>query len=64
VNAVAPGYVETDMTAGLDIASITKLIPAGRLGNPGEVASLVGFLASDDAAYVTGQVIAVNGGIV
>jgi len=63
VNAVAPGFVETDMTAELPPARI-KTIPAGRLGAPEEVAAVVRFLASDAATYVTGQVVAVNGGIV
>jgi 3-oxoacyl-[acyl-carrier protein] reductase len=63
VNAVAPGFVETDMTAELPSDRI-KTIPAGRIGAPEEVAAVVRFLVSDAAAYITGQVIAVNGGIV
>ncbi len=63
VNAVAPGFIETDMTAGLDAAQLKKLIPLGRLGKAEEVAELVGFLASPQAAYITGEVIAINGGM-
>lgn len=63
VNAVAPGFIATDMTKELDEASLKKLIPAGRFGEPEEVASVVGFLASEDAAYVNGEVISVNGGL-
>lgn len=63
VNAVAPGFIETDMTKDLDHDELTKNIPAGRFGKPEEVAALVGFLASPDAAYITGQVISINGGL-
>lgn len=63
VNAVAPGYIATDMTADLDTAELKKSIPAGRLGTPEEVAHLVSFLCSDKAAYITGQVISVAGGL-
>lgn len=63
VNAVAPGFIATDMTKELDEASLKKLIPAGRFGEPEEVAAVVGFLASEDAAYVNGEVISVNGGL-
>lgn len=67
VNAVAPGLIETDMTAGLaeamGPAGIKQTIPMNRLGRPEEVARVVRFLCSDDAAYVTGQVIGVNGGM-
>lgn len=63
VNAVAPGFVETDMTKGLDEDSLKKMIPVGRFGKPDEVAAIVAFLASDSAAYITGEVISVNGGI-
>jgi 3-oxoacyl-[acyl-carrier protein] reductase len=66
VNAVAPGYVETDMTAGLPGAAKTKmmeLIPLARLGTAEDVANAVAFLASDEASYVTGEVLRVNGGM-
>lgn len=63
VNAVAPGYIATDMTQDLDEATLKKMIPAGRFGTPEEVASLVGFLASEQAGYITGDVISINGGL-
>lgn len=63
VNAVAPGLIETDMIAGLP-EEVVKHIPMRRLGRPEEVASLVAFLVSDAAAYITGQVIGINGGLV
>ena len=63
VNAVAPGFIATDMTADLDEAELKKTIPAGRFGQPREVAALVSFLCSDDAAYITGQVITIAGGL-
>ena len=63
VNAVAPGFIATDMTADLDEAELKKTIPAGRFGQPEEVAALVSFLCSDDAAYITGQVINIAGGM-
>lgn len=66
VNAVAPGFIETDITAAMtDAAKAATLamIPAGRLGQAQEVARAVAFLASDDAAYITGQVLAIDGGM-
>ncbi|MGE0040188.1 MAG: 3-oxoacyl-[acyl-carrier-protein] reductase [Vicinamibacterales bacterium] len=66
VNVVAPGMIETDMTRAIGEAAHAeweKLIPLGRLGSPADVAAAVGFLASDEAAYITGQVLAVNGGM-
>ena len=65
-NAVTPGYIETAMTAGLseDVkAEFTKQIPLGRMGTPADIASAVAFLASDEASYITGQVLSVNGGM-
>jgi 3-oxoacyl-[acyl-carrier protein] reductase len=65
-NAVAPGYIETDMTAGLSDeakAEFAKQIPLGRLGAPADIAAAVGFLASEESAYITGQTLAVNGGM-
>lgn len=63
VNAVAPGFIQTDMTAELDEKELSKLIPMGRFGKVQEVAELVGFLASEKASYITGEVIHINGGI-
>lgn len=63
VNAVAPGFIETDMTEELDMASLKKTIPALRFGKPEEVAELVGFLASSVAGYITGEVVSINGGL-
>ncbi len=63
VNAVAPGFIKTDMTADLREDELKNLIPAGRFGNAEEVAAVVGFLASGEASYVTGEVISVNGGL-
>ena len=64
VNVVAPGFIATDMTAELDQDMIKKMVPLGRIGKPEEVASLVSFLASKEAAYITGQVVGINGGII
>ena len=63
VNCVAPGLIETDMTDQLPVEQMLPLIPAGRVGQPHEVAAVVRFLMSEEAAYVTRQVIAVNGGM-
>ena len=63
VNAVAPGFISTDMTVDLDEKELSKLIPLGRFGKPEEVANVVGFLASNEADYITGQCIQVNGGL-
>ncbi|MCF7354506.1 3-oxoacyl-ACP reductase FabG [Vibrio sp. CK2-1] len=66
VNTVAPGFIETDMTKALNddqrTATLSQ-VPAGRLGDPREIASAVAFLASDDAAYITGETLHVNGGM-
>ena len=63
VNAVAPGFIATDMTKDLDESALKATIPLQRFGQPEEVASLVGFLASDKSAYITGEVISINGGL-
>ena len=63
VNAVAPGFIKTDMTEGLDEAALKKLIPANRFGTPEEVADLVAFLVSPNAGYITGNVVSINGGM-
>lgn len=63
VNAVAPGFVRSDMTESLDEKELSKLVPLRRFGEPEEVAALVSFLASDKAAYITGQTISINGGL-
>jgi 3-oxoacyl-[acyl-carrier protein] reductase len=63
VNAVSPGFVETDMTKDLPKPEILKMIPLRRFGTCEEVAAVVAFLCSDDASYITGQVLNVNGGV-
>ena len=63
VNAVAPGFIATDMTSDLDQDDLIKMIPAHRFGQAEEVADLVAFLASSKAAYITGETININGGI-
>lgn len=64
VNCVAPGLIDTDMSEAIDRKEAIRMIPVRRLGRPDEVASLVAYLFSDDAAYITRQVISVNGGII
>lgn len=63
VNAVAPGFIKTDMTKDLPEKELKKLIPMNRFGNPEEVAEVVTFLASSKASYITGETISVNGGL-
>jgi len=63
VNAVAPGFIETDMTKDLPEDDLKKMIPVGRFGKPEEVAAVVKFLVSPEAAYITGEVININGGL-
>jgi len=63
VNVVAPGLIETDMIKEAPVEQIKQIIPMARLGKPEEVAKVIRFLCSDDASYITGQVIGINGGI-
>ncbi len=63
VNAVAPGFIETDMTKDLPQDELKQQVPVGRFGRPEEVAATVAFLVSEEAAYITGEVISVNGGL-
>jgi len=63
VNAVAPGFIATDMTEGLDEKELRSMIPVKRFGTPEEVANAVGFLASAEAGYITGEVLSINGGL-
>ena len=66
VNAVAPGYIQTDMVSDLNDKfkdELLKMIPLGRIGNPDEIAATVLFLSSENAGYITGETISVNGGL-
>ncbi len=63
VNCIAPGVIETDMIKGIPVDEIKKLIPMKRIGTSKEVASLASYLMSEEASYITGQVISVNGGL-
>lgn len=63
VNAIAPGFIESNMTKDLPQEELKKLVPMNRFGRPEEVAALVGFLCSDEAGYITGEVININGGL-
>ena len=64
VNCVAPGLIRTDMIHDAPVEEALKMVPMGRVGEPGEVAGVINFLMSDEAAYITRQVIGVNGGMV
>ena len=63
VNAVAPGFIESDMTKDLDVETLKQQVPCKRFGKPEEVADLVCFLLSDKAKYMTGEVVSINGGL-
>lgn len=63
VNAVAPGFIQTDMVEGLDGDMLKRMIPSARFGKPEEVAALVSFLVSEEASYITGECININGGL-
>ncbi len=63
VNAIAPGFIKTDMTEGLDEKQLRSLIPVSRFGEPEEVAHAVGFFASAESSYITGEVLSINGGM-
>jgi 3-oxoacyl-[acyl-carrier protein] reductase len=64
VNCVAPGLIDTEMLSGIPIEEALKMVPANRLGQPSEIAAAISFLMSDGAAYITRQVLAVNGGMI
>ena len=64
VNAVAPGFIESDMTKDLDVETLKQQVPCKRFGKPEEVADLVCFLLSDKAKYITGEVVSINGGLI
>lgn len=63
VNAVAPGFIDTDMTKDLPVDELKKMVPMNRFGRPEEVAELTAFLISDASSYITGEVISINGGL-
>lgn len=63
VNAIAPGFIKTDMTEGLDEKQLKNLIPVNRFGEPEEVAHAVGFFVSPESSYITGEVLSINGGM-
>lgn len=63
VNAIAPGFIKSDMTKDLDEENLKKLVPLGRFGEADEVAALVAFLASEESSYITGETISINGGL-
>ena len=63
VNAVAPGFIESDMTKELPKEELAKMVPMKRFGKPEEVASLVGFLAGEESSYITGEVVSIKGGL-
>ena len=63
VNVVSPGLIDTEMIEGLPLDKMLAAVPLGRVGKPEEVASVVDYLMTDDASYITGQVISVNGGL-
>jgi len=64
VNVVAPGLIETEMIQSLPNEVLKQIIPMGRVGLPEEIAKVVRFLCSDEASYITGQIISVNGGMI
>jgi 3-oxoacyl-[acyl-carrier protein] reductase len=63
VNAVAPGYIKSDMTEGINESELIKTIPMGRFGTTGDVAKCISFLVSENSSYITGEVISINGGL-